>query len=145
MEETKNKIIIRTRGIIVHDNKLLVVRHAPDAEYFALPGGHLEWGENVKVCVEREIMEELGIKPEIGRLLYVNNFVSIDFVQSVEFFFEITNSDDYLDLDKLGGTHKSELAEIYWLGAGEKREVVPPEIQSDLNSGTILSDTVRFI
>ena len=144
-EENNKKIVVRCRGVIVHDNKLLVVRHAPDGEYFALPGGHLEWGESVLDCMKREIMEELGIEPKIGRLLYSNNFINAGFTQSIEFFFEITNSADYLDIDGFDGSHKYELAEICWVGQGEKREIVPPEILVDLNNGTILSDTVRFI
>jgi ADP-ribose pyrophosphatase YjhB (NUDIX family) len=145
MNESNKKIIIRCRGIILHDNKLLVVRHAPDAEYFTLPGGHLEWGETVLDTIKREIFEELGIQPIIGRLLYVNNYVDINFVQSVEFFFEITNSGDYFDTDNLGGSHKAEIAEMCWVGKQQKMEIVPPEIQTDLNNGTILANEIRYI
>ena len=143
--ETNKKIIIRTRGIIVHNGKMLVVRHAPDGIYFALPGGHLEWGETVLDSIKREITEELGITPEIGRLLYINNFVNADFVQSVEFFFEITNSGDYYKTKNFSGTHNHELAEICWVDKGDIREVVPPEIMTDLNNNTLLSDTIRYI
>ncbi len=145
MTEENKKIVVRCRGIIIHEGKLLVVRHWPDSELYPLPGGHLEWGEKVLDCIKREMIEELGVDPQIGRLLYIHNFVNADFVQSIEFFFEIINSADYLELENLNGTHKYELAEICWVGLGENKEVVPPQILSDLNNGTILSDTVRFL
>jgi ADP-ribose pyrophosphatase YjhB (NUDIX family) len=123
------------------------VRHAAELEYFALPGGHLEWGEKVKDCFKREIIEELGIEPEIGRLLYVNNLTieSGEGKQSVEFFFEVINSADYLDITKLNGTHKNELFEVLWIGKNEDKEIRPLQLQIDLNNDSILSDTVRFL
>ena len=71
---TKKTIVVRCRGIILHDGKLLVVRHKGNADYAALPGGRLEWGEDVVECIRREIVEELGVEPVIGRLLYINNY-----------------------------------------------------------------------
>jgi len=142
--ETEKKINIRCRGIIVHEGKLLVVRHAPNDVFFALPGGHLEWGEKINDCFKREMVEELGINPQVGRLLYINNIFD-EGRQSIEFFFEILNSADYLDIEKLGGTHKFELAEICWVGKDDNKKILPDQIQTDLNNNTLLSDTVRFI
>lgn len=68
------KFVIRSRAIIVHEGKLLVVRHAHNPSYAALPGGHLEPGEGPQATLIREIEEELGVTPTLGRLLYVNTF-----------------------------------------------------------------------
>jgi len=70
----EKKFIIKVRAIILHEGKMLVVRHPHDTSFAALPGGKLEWGEDIRECLVREIIEELGVKPEVGRLLYVNNF-----------------------------------------------------------------------
>ena len=70
--DNKN-IIIKVRGIIIHDSKLLIVKHK-QSQFMALPGGHLEYGEDVVACLRRELFEELGVPPEIGRLLYINTF-----------------------------------------------------------------------
>ena len=135
---------IRCRGIIIYDDKILVVKHSQKADYYVLPGGHLDWGENVRDCMSREITEELGIKPKIGRLLYVRNFIDKNDKQSIEFFFEIINSKDYLKIDDLGGTHRHELAEIYWMKTNDTKGLKPKEVQIDFNNNVILSDTVRF-
>lgn len=142
--EEDNKIVVRCRAIIFKDDQLLVVKHSVGTDYYVLPGGHLEQGENIKDCMEREIMEELGLRPRIGRLLYINNLIK-DGEQNIEFFFEIVNASDYLDINSLGGTHKHELAEICWIGKNDTKKIRPVVVQEDLNSGSILSGVVKFI
>lgn len=144
MKDNK-KTDIRCRAIIVYQDKILVVKHSEKSGFYALPGGHLEWGENVKDCMIREIIEELGVKPELGRLLVVKNFIDKNNEQSIEFYFEVINSADYLDIEKLGGTHKYELFDICWIGKNDSREIKPSQIQTDLNNGTFFSDVVRFL
>ncbi len=138
------QLVVRCRGIILQNNKILAVKHYEGANFYALPGGHLEFGENTLECIKREIIEELGIEPKIGRLLYVNNLIN-ESGQSVEFFFEITNADDYFDLKKLGGTHRDELVDICWVEKNDTKNILPEQIKTDLNGGTILSNIVRFI
>jgi ADP-ribose pyrophosphatase YjhB (NUDIX family) len=144
MEEVNKITIIRCRAVIIHDDKLLVVKHSVKNNHYALPGGHLDWGEDVKTCLKREIIEELGIEPKIGRLLYIRNYIDKNNKQSIELYFEVTNSADYADISKFNGTHSYELVEICWLGKNDTKILLPQEIQIDLNKGEILSDTVRF-
>jgi len=144
MTNTNKLTDIRCRAVIIHQDKILVVKHTVINDYYALPGGHLEWGENILDCMEREIIEELGIKPKIGKLLYINNLIK-DGVQNIEFFFEIINSADYYNAEKLTGTHSHELVEICWIGKNDNKKLLPAQIQIDLNSGNLLSDKVKFI
>ncbi len=139
------KIAIRVRGIILHENKLLVVKHPHDLSYYALPGGVLEFGEDVRGCMRREILEELGVESKVGKLLYINNFVNKDSVQSIEFFFEIVNSVDFLDVSRLKGTHTYEIAEIKWISVDEKTPIYPKILGEDFKVGKVLSQDVRFI
>ncbi len=51
---------------------LLVQRaHSPGQGLWALPGGHLMWGESLTGALQREITEELHITIHIGQLIYV--------------------------------------------------------------------------
>jgi ADP-ribose pyrophosphatase YjhB (NUDIX family) len=143
--DTQKNIVIRTRAIIIDEGKLLVVRHSKEAKYTALPGGHLEWGEDIKGCLIREIIEELGITPEIGRLLYINNFIEKETRQSIEFFFEVTNSHEFKNLENLERTHAFELAEIIWASPADSNPLRPGRVWEDFKNGMILSDIVRYL
>lgn len=129
----------------MYEGKMLVVKHSEEFEFYALPGGHLEWGEDIKTSLEREIIEELGVKPQIGKLLYVNNFIDADGTQSVEFFFEVLNGSEYLNIDHLERTHAEEILDIKWLEVGSSIKILPEPIQEYFNKGEILNHEVVFI
>ena len=143
MQENK-KFVVRSRAIIIHEGKLLTTRLAHDTSYASLPGGHLEYGEDIKECLEREIIEELGVKPVIGRLLYINTFVTKE-VQPFEFFFEITNGGDFLDIESKERTHAFEIAQIQWISPGEHVNLLPERLETDFKDGKLLSDEVRMM
>ena len=135
---------IKCRGIIVSNGELLVVRHAEPNEFYALPGGHLEQGEDPRQCIERELEEELGIKPDIGRLLYVNIFEHDDRTY-LEFLFEIKNGDVYRNYESQVRTHAHELIEIRWISPQEKILLRPHAMHEDFKKGRMISDEPRFI
>jgi len=111
---------VAVRGIIIKDGKLLAVRlkqykgriDDEGQDFWCVPGGTVDIGEPLISALEREMTEETGIKPVIGNLLYIQQFAHKDW-EHLEFFFHITNADDYahIDLDKT--THGAvEIAEI---------------------------------
>ena len=59
---------ILSRGIIIDGDYILIAR-AKNANNTFLPGGHLEFKENLKKALEREIFEEIGIKCIIGEYI----------------------------------------------------------------------------
>jgi len=138
------KFIIRTRGIIIYDDKLLVVKNDSN-DFYCLPGGKIEIGETIQHSLKREITEELGVEPSIGRLLFTNSFIEKNGNQSIEFIFEVTNGVEYLGEKRLKGTHSFELNDICWIGKNENKTILPKSIQDFLNGGALLSDTVRFL
>lgn len=137
------EFVVRCRGVILDNGELLVVAH-PGHNYYALPGGKLEFGEEPISCMKRELIEELGIDPQIGRLLYVNSFASGD-VQTVEFLFEILNSGDYRDYEKYERTHAFELAGLEWIKPENSKELLPKKLAEDFKNGSLFSDTPKFI
>ena len=136
--------VIKCRGIIIHEGKFFVVRHRKSANFYAMPGGHLEWTETPSECIEREIFEEFGVVPEVGKLLYVNNFSNLDGTNFFEFFFEIKNGKDYLDIEKLT-IQKEEIFEILWVGKSENLNILPEKVYQDFNNGTTGAGDVQFI
>jgi len=73
--------------IVRKDKKLLVTHraftddHSPNVH--DLPGGSIEFGEVIKVALEREVFEETGLKIETGEPLYV--FASLSNSQRHQF------------------------------------------------------------
>ncbi|MCF7815863.1 MAG: NUDIX hydrolase [Candidatus Pacebacteria bacterium] len=137
--------IVRSRAVIIHDGKLLVVRHAGGRDFYALPGGHLEPNESPKECIERELIEELGIKPKVGRLLYIYTYTNKEDVHAVEFFFEIENGMDYLLHADVEKTHAHEIDEVRWVSTEDQIKVLPTEFQNEFTSGVVLNDETRFL
>ena len=62
-----------TDVIVEKDGKiLLVVRgHTPDKGKLALPGGHVDFGENVEFAAIREMKEETGLNVKLKYILGV--------------------------------------------------------------------------
>jgi ADP-ribose pyrophosphatase YjhB (NUDIX family) len=102
---------VTVRGIVLHEGKLLCVRLKPyknhlrrDNSYWCLPGGGLDDGESLIAGIQREMVEETGVEPVVGKLLYVQQFAYED-KDFLEFFFHIENSTDYLNIDLTKTTH----------------------------------------
>lgn len=144
MNKERN-IVVRCRAIILYDGKLLVIKHTPESDFFCFPGGHLEMGEDVKGCIHREVIEELGVEPKIGKLLYISNFEDTKGVHSVEFFFEITNGADYINCGDLARSHAHEITTITWVDEKNNSRILPKVINEDFKSGELISDETKFI
>ena len=56
------------RAVIRANEHVLLVRADGNAHTF-LPGGHVEAGEGLEACLQRELQEELGVDSTVGRYL----------------------------------------------------------------------------
>lgn len=139
------KFVARCRAVIVHEGTLLTVRHA-GRDFLSLPGGHLEFGEDPVQCLEREIVEELGIRPVVGALLYVHTYVDTERqVQPLEFFFAVENAADYRNLEEMERTHAYEIEACEWVGPDTLMEIRPQLFANDFKAGHLFANKTRFL
>lgn len=61
--------------IIIRDKRLLLIKRkgAHGAGSWAVPGGHLEFGENLEDCAAREVLEEVGMRIGNARFAGITN------------------------------------------------------------------------
>lgn len=61
METLKPKFCYTAAGILIHENKVLLVKHKK-LKIWLNPGGHIEAGELPHQAAEREFLEETGVR-----------------------------------------------------------------------------------
>ncbi len=63
---------VRPAALIIVNEAILTLRYNYNGtDVFMLPGGNMEFGENMQTCLARELEEELGIQSEIKDLLFI--------------------------------------------------------------------------
>lgn len=95
---------INVRGIIFNNGQLFAQTLKGDQSYWCTPGGGLDDGESLLDGLHREMIEETGIAPTIGKLLFIQQFHD-SAKEQLEFFFHITNNDDYVNIDLASTSH----------------------------------------
>jgi ADP-ribose pyrophosphatase YjhB (NUDIX family) len=135
------------RAVIAHEGTFLFVQHAPSSDYWALPGGGVDDGEQLTDALHRELVEELGVAPVIGRVAYIQQLFR-DGQESLEFFFLVLNGADYVDCDWRNSTHGGhELSRVAFINPGTE-QILPvflAELAQDIQAGDwpkYSSDTV---
>lgn len=98
--EPGREFLVRSCGILVHGDAVLFEENRrPDGEVaYNLPGGHLEFGETLALCLSREVYEETGLNVEADKLVYVieNFFVQngVD-IHEIGFYFLVDLSSEF--------------------------------------------------
>ena len=131
---------VRARGIIYQDGKLFAQRLKKgdgEADYWCTPGGGLEIGEGILGGLHREMIEETGVAPEIGRLLFIQQFWHGD-EEQFELFFHIKNAADYETIDLAATTHGELEVARYGFVDPKTEHILPAKIK-ELDFGTLLS------
>ena len=131
----------RVGAIILHENKLLMVKNSGDDFYYTV-GGRAKLGESAEESILREAMEETGLPLEIERLAFIHeNFFT--FGPSNEQFHEICLfflMRPHDGLSKIRQSFSEEYGEvsIHWLPVGKLDEykIYPEFFKTELNSHT---------
>lgn len=134
---------INIRAIIWLGGKLLAVKHKDEhgneAPYWALPGGGLDPLESLEDGVVRELMEEFGIKAQVGRMLFGQQFPSSrpDRDEEMEFFYLIDNPEDFTSIDLENTSHgAAELARV---------EFINPSVEYILPTLLQTTDIAKYV
>lgn len=103
-------------AVALHDGRILLIQrgHEPAMGKWSLPGGHVEFGEDLHSAVLREVREETGLDAVVDRFLgFVErieaeyHYVILDFVVDVYDASGVSAGDDaadaaWFELDGLG-------------------------------------------
>jgi ADP-ribose pyrophosphatase YjhB (NUDIX family) len=63
---------------LIQNDEILLIQHIKNnKKYWLLPGGGVKFGEDLKSALKREMEEELGVKIEVGDLLFASDSISV--------------------------------------------------------------------
>ena len=93
-------------GVVVRDGKVLVV-HRPRYDDWSLPKGKLTDGESWEAAALREVEEETGFRPQLGRWLGETRYLSAGGPKSVQYWTMTPRDGEF--------TADDEVDELRWL------------------------------
>lgn len=70
----RREFIVRSCAILIHGSAVLgeEAPYGDGTPFYCLPGGHVEFGEDLASALSREIDEEAGLNVEVDKLVYVH-------------------------------------------------------------------------
>jgi len=84
-----NKVRLRVCGLCWEEASLLLIMHNMGGnDFWAPPGGGVEYQETVKNALKREFLEEAGLDVEVGKFAFGCEFIKNP-LHAMELFFEV--------------------------------------------------------
>ena len=125
----------RATGVIIRDNKLLLMYRKKDNEqYYVLPGGSIEPGETPELAMVREIAEECSSQCTIVRFLFSQ---TDEGRPAYYFLIDLENKEPILGGPEKKRHSKENYYELVWLDFDEfttLKNFYPPEAKEKLLS-----------
>ncbi len=89
-EKFGNRLRVRVCGLCWENERLLMVNHPGlyGHDFWAPPGGGMEWATDASENLIREFKEETGLQIRLGEMKFVCEFISPPF-HALELFFEV--------------------------------------------------------
>lgn len=137
---------VNVRGIIINDQgklfcQKLKANEQKNRNFWCTPGGGLDMGESLLDGLRREMIEETGVAPKIGKLLFIQQFADENAPddrpkEQLEFFFHITNWQDYETIDLANTSHgETEVGECGFVDP--KTTYILPQFLTEIDLGEV--------
>ena len=91
-KEYGNRLRVRVAGICIKKNSILLINHSglnSQNEFWAPPGGGLNYKESAIECLQREFLEETGLDIVVNQFLKLNEYINPP-LHALELFFYVS-------------------------------------------------------
>ena len=91
IEEFGNKLRVRVCGICINGDSMLLVNHHSlnqDNDFWAPPGGGMDFGQSAEENLKREFLEETGLRIDVEKFLCVHEYLKTP-LHAIELFFKV--------------------------------------------------------
>jgi A/G-specific adenine glycosylase len=123
---------------VIHKNGSVLIARRPEAGLLGglweFPGGKLEEGEDMPVCLVREIKEELGVKVDVGSLLGVYNHAYTHFRVTLHAY-NCTLTE--------GEPRPLQVSDLRWVSPGELENFPMGKIDRQISKDIVSRDGLR--
>lgn len=130
-----NKIGVIVKGIIIYENKVLLLRRAENDEInpgnWEFVGGRVEFGEGLEDALKREVMEETAIDINIDKILYATTYKRDTNKQAFINVYKCFAKDNKVIISEEHSQYK-------WVSKEEFRKLLYKEILKDIVKYNIL-------
>lgn len=110
-----NRLRVRVCGLCFHGNAILMVNHDfYEHNFWAPPGGGLQFGEDMETALTREFVEETGLQVKVGDLHFVCELYRPP-LHAVELFFETESTGGDLRTGNDPETSHAVIREVKWM------------------------------
>ena len=128
---------VRTSGVIIHNNKILLHKNINE-EHYALVGGRVAIGESSEDALKREIKEELGKEIEItGYISTIENFFPMKDSKYYEILFvhkfDFKNEEDKKIIETMHNVEGKDYLKYEWIDMNELEKCdLRPKVIKDI-------------
>lgn len=119
--------MIVVAAVIVRDGRVLACQRSRESRFalkWEFPGGKVQAGESPEAALERELMEELGVRAEIGQEIYRTQHKYLEMQETVELIFFEARTDGgqmkNLVFEKIEWVEPKRLQELDFLEADKE-------------------------